>query len=71
MQKATDEALSSVSENQEKLIANQNSLKDKQSLIGGLLQSNMRDLVKEKRMIAEKHHQVEGYTKMINEQLGE
>jgi len=70
MQEVTEEAVSSLSENQNKLLSNQNSLKHKQAVMGGILNTNMKDLVKEKRLIAERHHQVEQYTKMINDQLG-
>jgi len=69
MQEVTEEAVSNIAQSQNKLLANQESLNEKQSQIGGLLQNNMEDLIAEKRLIAEKHHQVEQYTKMINEQL--
>ena len=70
MQEVTEEAVANIAQNQNKLLANQESLNEKQSRIGGLLQNNMEDLIAEKRLIAEKHQQVEQYTKMINEQLG-
>ena len=70
MQEIAEKAADNIAKTQEQLLTNQESLAEKQSMIGGLLQNNMEDILKEKKLIAEKHVQVEEYTKMINEQLG-
>ena len=70
MKEVTEKAAEDMSKTQEKLLTNQESLAERQSVIGGLLQNNMEDILKEKKLIAAKHVQVEEYTKMINDQLG-
>ena len=70
MQEVTDEAMSTISRNQDQLISNQENLQSKQAQIGSALHDNMNDILKEKRLIAQRHKQVEAYTHMINEQLG-
>lgn len=71
MKEVTEKAADDMSKTQKKLLTNQESLAERQSMIGGLLQNNMEDILKEKKLIAAKHIQVEEYTKMINDQLGE
>ena len=70
MKEVTEKAAEDMSKTQERLLTNQESLAERQSVIGGLLQNNMEDILKEKKLIAAKHVQVEEYTKMINDQLG-
>ena len=60
-----------ISQNQNKLLENQDELTAKQSQIGHVIDDNMNDIIKEKRLIALRHKQVEAYTRMINKQLGE
>lgn len=70
MEETARKAADDISITQKELLTNQESLSQRQSKIGGMLQNNMEDILKEKKMIAEKHVQVEEYTKMINQQLG-
>lgn len=70
MKEVTEKAADDMAKTQETLLTNQESLAERQSVIGGLLQNNMEDILKEKKLIAAKHVQVEEYTKMINDQLG-
>ena len=59
-----------ISDNQEKVIGQQDELKSQQRLMGSAINQNMHHLLQEKRLIASRHRQVEEYTHMINEQLG-
>lgn len=59
-----------ITKNQDQLLAKQDDFKEKQNLIDGAIHDNMNTLLKEKRVIAHRHKQVEEYTHMINYQLG-
>ena len=70
MKEATQDTLENVEESQENLINQQRSLQSTQSNIHSQMSKNMKELTREKALIAAGHHELAELTEGISKRIG-